>query len=188
MPVGAVLQAKLNRINSKTFPIPQGSLSAETTATDTKSEANEVMTGRLVNGSNMLKFHLRPASRVNHVETSAEPAYNVSNIQKQLEQGKDQAHAAAVVQASWSPFRTAHVLSVVVQHHVHNCNDALLETVHLASMLGGQEIVANMTLRCKCIETVFPAEMPEVLEAARRAEGDASCSSQQVPDCIQQVS
>ena len=34
---------------------------------------------------------------------------------------------------------------------------------------------------------VLGAEMPEVLEAARRSESDATCSSQDIPDVIQQV-
>ena len=33
----------------------------------------------------------------------------------------------------------------------------------------------------------MPAEMPEVFEAVRRAEGDASCTTGEIPHVIQQV-
>ena len=36
--------------------------------------------------------------------------------------------------------------------------------------------------------TAVFAEMPEVMEAARRAQGDASCTTGQIPSAISQVS
>ena len=87
-----VLQAKLNCISSKTFPIPQGSSSSSSLAGlvshgGTSQSVNLTSTGSAVSGTNLLKFHLRPASRVNQVETLPELAFSVPDIQKQLEQG-----------------------------------------------------------------------------------------------------
>ena len=87
-----VLQAKLNCISSKTFPIPQGSSSDSTSAVSPNDEGAApqpalTVNGTAVGGANLLKFHLRPASRVNQVETVAELTFNASDIQKQLEQG-----------------------------------------------------------------------------------------------------
>ena len=86
------MQAKLNCISSNTFPIPLSSCSASSlTGLDSnqKSADSEVgaSEGKAVSGSNMLKFHLRPASRVNQLEATTEPLFDVPAIQKQLEQG-----------------------------------------------------------------------------------------------------
>lgn len=86
------MQAKLNCISSKTFPIPLSSCSASSLtglASNGESADSEVgaSEGKAVSGSNMLKFHLRPASRVNQLEATTEPLFDVPAIHKQLEQG-----------------------------------------------------------------------------------------------------
>lgn len=79
------MQAKLNAISSKVFPVPQShtadSINPEQAGNGRQSQAERV------SGSNMLKYHLRPASRVDTLEASREPPFNAAAIQAELAQG-----------------------------------------------------------------------------------------------------
>lgn len=83
LPSPATLQIKLNCIDPKAFPLPQTLGPDKSTAVPSKAQLQQTESISRLQGSNLLRYNLRPASRVDTVEF-AEQALSIPAIQGQL--------------------------------------------------------------------------------------------------------
>ncbi|DBB10539.1 TPA: hypothetical protein ACH3X3_002076 [Trebouxia sp. C0006] len=83
LPSPATLQIKLNCIDPKAFPLPQTLGPDSSTAVPTEVQLQQSDSISKLQGSNLLRYNLRPASRVDTVET-AEQSLSIPTIQGQL--------------------------------------------------------------------------------------------------------
>ena len=92
------LQIKLNCIDAQVFPLPHSlaSESPQQTSTPGQQSQGGAEVSRL-QGSNLLKYNLRPASRVDTVEACEEEPLSVAGIQAQLKTGSSIIKASAFV-------------------------------------------------------------------------------------------
>ncbi len=82
----AGVQIKLNCIDPKAFPLPQTLGPDSSTAVPTEVQLQQSDSISKLQGSNLLRYNLRPASRVDTVET-AEQSLSIPTIQGQLRTG-----------------------------------------------------------------------------------------------------
>ena len=83
------MQIKLNCIDGKVFPLPQTIMSDCSTSTHSQGQpVLQTPTGLpSLQGSDLMKYNLRPATRVNTVETVDQPL-SIAAIQAQLRTGQ----------------------------------------------------------------------------------------------------
>ena len=82
----AGVQIKLNCIDPKAFPLPQTLGPDNLTTLPSEAQLQQADSVSRLQGSNLLRYNLRPASRVDTVET-AEQSLSIPAIQGQLKTG-----------------------------------------------------------------------------------------------------
>jgi hypothetical protein len=80
------VQIKLNCIDAKAFPLPRTLGPDSSTAIPSEAQLQQPDSISRLQGSNLLRYNLRPASRVDTVET-AEQSLSIPAIQGQLKTG-----------------------------------------------------------------------------------------------------
>ncbi len=80
------VQIKLNCIDPKAFPLPQTLGPDNSSAVPSEAQLQQTDSISRLQGSNLLRYNLRPASRVDTVET-AEQSLSIPAIQGQLKTG-----------------------------------------------------------------------------------------------------
>lgn len=77
---------KLNCIDAKVFPLPHNATCASA-ASGQQEAASQLERVSQLAASNLMKYHLRPAARVDTVET-VQQALSVSDVQAELRTGQ----------------------------------------------------------------------------------------------------
>ena len=82
------MQIKLNCIEPKVFPLPMTIARESRTPETLQQPAQESFDmGPLIPGSNLMKYSLRPAARVDTVESTDQPL-SIPTIQQELKTGQ----------------------------------------------------------------------------------------------------
>lgn len=92
------MQIKLNCIDPTVFPLPQTIVSQRSTPARSQGQQASQASAAIsrLEGSNLLKYNLRPATRVDTVETCEQPL-TVPAIQAQLKTGQQQSCVSSFV-------------------------------------------------------------------------------------------
>lgn len=92
----AGVQIKLNCIDPRAFPLPQTLEPDNPTAIPSKTQLQQPDSISRLQGSNLLRYNLRPASRVDTVDT-AEQSLSIPAIQGQLKTGVPQSSSQGML-------------------------------------------------------------------------------------------
>ena len=192
----AGVQIKLNCIDPKAFPLPQTLGPDKSTAVPSEAQLQQTESISRLQGSNLLRYNLRPASRVDTVET-AEQALSIPAIQGQLKTGLPYSSSMTWCATVWSrklrcssssccqDYSCCQVFTqhlTLVSRKTSICSEALCRRLpishnHSIALLGS--LWGSLLM--------LTAEMPEVMEAAERGQAEACSPSEQIPDVITQV-